>query len=287
VIAMAGDVVEMPGNAFLMIHNPWVMAVGDEKEIARAMAMLVKIKSSLISVYEHKTGMSTNDLSAMMDEETWLIAEEAVQLGFADKIVGTAKVNNMAFYNQLTNFRKVPDAIKNLANVPAVRRPDEPSTKETNMQLTIEKVKAEHPDIAKALIDEGLAQGMQEGAKNELERVLAVQAQTMPGHEKLIAELVADGKTTGPEAAVKVLAAEKQIRLNAQASLDADGVDPVAHNNPPDGNDPPADDEDLPIEERAKAEWDKDGKLRKEFSGDFKVYLAYRKNEINVRSIGK
>jgi hypothetical protein len=176
----------------------------------------------------------------MMDDETWLMAEEAV---------------------------------KKLVNVPTSQRPNEPSRKETIMALTVAKVKAEYPNIAYALIDEGFTFGMQDGAQNELERILAVQAQTMPGYEALVTELVADSKTTGPEAAVKVLAAEKQIRVNAKTDLDADG------------NDPQADNKALTIEERAQAEWDQDGKLRDEFSGDFKAYLAYRKNEGNVWSI--
>lgn len=248
VVAMAGEVVEMPGNAFMMIHNPWVMVVGDEQEVAKAADMLGKIKQSLMSVYNLKTGIENEQLSDMMDDETWLMAKEAVELGFADKIVGTAPVENRAFFNQLKNFRKVPQQIKEIMNAPANTSPeDKHQKKEVPMTITLESIRADYPDIAKALYDEGHAAGVTEGAKGELDRVRAVQAQSMPGHEELVAELAFDGKTTGPEAAVRILAAEKALRVQARKDLEADGIEPVNHTEPGDGGNP-ADEKNMSVD---------------------------------------
>jgi ATP-dependent Clp endopeptidase proteolytic subunit ClpP len=115
VIAMAGEV-EMPENAFLMIHNPWGGVVGESKDMRKMADILDKLKGSLIMPYNSKTKIADEEISKMMDEETWLTAAEAVEKGFADRIIGETKAqfNNFAIFNQLTNFKKVPESIKNI-----------------------------------------------------------------------------------------------------------------------------------------------------------------------------
>lgn len=86
VITMAGDRVVMPENAFLMIHNPWSFSIGDANEMRQQADLLDKVSASLISTYRNKTGMEDSEIAAMLDAETWLSAEEAVEFGFADEI---------------------------------------------------------------------------------------------------------------------------------------------------------------------------------------------------------
>ena len=87
VIAMAGSKVIMSPVAMLMIHNPMTMAYGDTGEMEKAIAMLDEIKESIVNAYELKTGMSRAKLSHLMDAETWMDANKAVELGFADEIL--------------------------------------------------------------------------------------------------------------------------------------------------------------------------------------------------------
>lgn len=86
VITMAGDRVVMPENAFLMIHNPWSFSIGDANAMREQADLLDKVSASLISTYRNKTGMEDSEIAAMLDAETWLSAEEAVEFGFADQI---------------------------------------------------------------------------------------------------------------------------------------------------------------------------------------------------------
>ena len=86
VIAMAGAPVYIADNALLMIHNPWTVSAGDADQLRREADLLDKLKSTLVNAYTRKTGMETEKVRAMMDEETWLDAVEAVALGFADAI---------------------------------------------------------------------------------------------------------------------------------------------------------------------------------------------------------
>lgn len=87
VIAMAGTKVIMSPVSMLMIHNPMTMAMGDTKEMEKAISMLSEIKESIINAYELKTGMSRAKIARLMDAETWMDANKAMKLGFADEML--------------------------------------------------------------------------------------------------------------------------------------------------------------------------------------------------------
>lgn len=87
VIAMAGTKVLVSPVSMLMIHNPMTAAFGNSDEMQRAIEMLDSVKDSIINAYEIKTGLSRAKLSHLMDAETWMDANKAVELGFADEIM--------------------------------------------------------------------------------------------------------------------------------------------------------------------------------------------------------
>ena len=87
VIAVAGDTVLMSPVAMMMIHNPATLAIGNAKEMEKAIGMLNEVKESILNAYEDKTGLKRSKLSKMMDDETWFNAKKAVELGFADRIL--------------------------------------------------------------------------------------------------------------------------------------------------------------------------------------------------------
>lgn len=87
VIAMAGTKVIMSPVSMMMIHNPATAAFGDSADMQKAIAMLDEVKESIINAYEIKTGLSRTKLSHLMDAETWMDANSAVEMGFADEIM--------------------------------------------------------------------------------------------------------------------------------------------------------------------------------------------------------
>lgn len=84
VIAMAGDSVLMSPVSTMMIHNPATIAFGDHTDMQKAIDMLNEVKESIINAYVIKTGLSRSKLSHLMDAETWMNANKAIELGFAD-----------------------------------------------------------------------------------------------------------------------------------------------------------------------------------------------------------
>lgn len=91
VIAMAGTKVLMSPVGLMMIHNPMTIAIGDSKEMQKAGEMLDEVKEGILNAYEIKTGLNRTRISHLMDGESWFNAKKAVELGFADGILGSTE----------------------------------------------------------------------------------------------------------------------------------------------------------------------------------------------------
>ena len=104
VIAMAGDEVLVSPVSMLMIHNPSTMAMGDKDDLTQAISMLDSVKDSILNAYVKKTGLSKNKLSKLMDDETWMDANKAVELHFADRVMERPDL-----YHEDKQEKKVPD----------------------------------------------------------------------------------------------------------------------------------------------------------------------------------
>lgn len=84
VIAMAGSKIEMSPTAQMMIHNASSIAVGDNREMQTAYNMLTSANKAVANAYIAKTGKSEQEITDLMNEETWFSADTAVEQGFAD-----------------------------------------------------------------------------------------------------------------------------------------------------------------------------------------------------------
>lgn len=88
IVAMAGDVVEISPLGQMFLHDPETEAFGNVGEFNAAIQMLAEIKEGIISAYATKTHLPREKISELMSESTWLNAQKAIELGFADKIIG-------------------------------------------------------------------------------------------------------------------------------------------------------------------------------------------------------
>jgi len=107
-IAMAGDEVVMPENAFLMIHDPAGMVMGTAIDMRAMAEALDKIKGSLLQGYAAKSGRTQEDIAPLMAAETWLDAKDALDLGFADRIAEPVRI---AARFDVGRFRNAPPVL--------------------------------------------------------------------------------------------------------------------------------------------------------------------------------
>ena len=148
-------------------------------------------------------------------------------------------------------------------------------------------LEAEHSELVAEIREEGRRAGQEagwtQGAEHERERIKAVKAVSLPGHEGLIERLMFDGTTTGPEAAVLVLAAENETRKQRLRAIADDAPPPVTHAVAPDLEAAANADAALPLEERCKRAWDRDPNLRAEFGDQYESYLAFSRADAKGR----
>ena len=162
VIAMAGTTVLMAPTSLMMIHNPMTFAFGNHEDMQRAMEMLDEVKESIINAYEIRTGLSRAKLSHYMDSETWMNANKAIELGFADDVLKdekreasdesiafSAKAAQTALMNKLcrpvNKKQKAAETIAQMAAIPAKdgAMPDseESGTKVTDLEKRLSLLK--------------------------------------------------------------------------------------------------------------------------------------------------
>ena len=111
VIAMAADQILISPTGIMMIHNPCTFAEGEVKDMQKAIEVLIQVKESIINAYKRKTGKSREEISALMDEETWMAADKAVELGFADGMLYEETVDEQIRNGILRGARQVYNSI--------------------------------------------------------------------------------------------------------------------------------------------------------------------------------
>ena len=115
IIALGADEVVMAENSLFMIHNAWGGTSGEAKDMRKTAETLDKITSELTDIYVKKTGLSYDALAEMMDEESWLNAQEAFDLGFIDTISDSIKV---AAKYDVSKFKNITqEEIKNKLSI--------------------------------------------------------------------------------------------------------------------------------------------------------------------------
>lgn len=142
-IAMAGDTVTIAEHAFFMIHNAWTFSIGNKAQLEKDAQVLAKIDEQLADRYAQRTGQDLGDIVDMMDAETWLNADEAVELGFADDMSDSDDGEKARASFDLSNFKNVPRALKGAAKRSAKAKTTKGPLEATEVVPNLSPVKAD------------------------------------------------------------------------------------------------------------------------------------------------
>ncbi|HBZ8832789.1 TPA: ATP-dependent Clp protease proteolytic subunit [Citrobacter farmeri] len=139
VIAMVGNPVIMPENTMMMIHKPWGFAGGDANDMRDYADLLDKVESVLIPAYAQKTGKRTDEIAAMLEDETWMDGTECVALGFADQVTPSLQAMACIHSKRIEEFEKMPNSIRNMITPPrntTQREPQQPQQPQVTATTT-------------------------------------------------------------------------------------------------------------------------------------------------------
>lgn len=111
IIALAGRKLTMAKGAYYMIHNPLSIMAGDAEGLRKTADVLDKMKGDFLDIYEERSGKTREDISALMDAETWYTSEEAVTAGFADEVKDFGQIAARMDNPISRQFAKIPKSV--------------------------------------------------------------------------------------------------------------------------------------------------------------------------------
>lgn len=155
-IACACDELTIDANAFLMIHNPWTMVMGNAGELRKEAEVLDQYRDALLAIYRTKFDAGDETLKAMLDAETWIIGDAVSFFNLKAEVIPTAEPLKIAVSLKMPKFMHTPKALKEIimekeaemkkadAEQPVEEKADE-TPAETVVEEPKEEPKAEEP----------------------------------------------------------------------------------------------------------------------------------------------
>ena len=228
-ITCAGDIVRMPKNALFMIHNPSTIAMGDSEEMRKQADVLEKYKNSITETYLQKVNIDKEKLSELMDNETWLNAEEALEYGFIDEITENTDIqvveNKVIYNNMVFNMAE----FKNF-NVDKNKK----NNGKGSGKMTKDEIKAQFPDIYAEIVNEGKEIGVKE------ERTRIQEIENLGYNHEVVDKAKFEEPKNSRDLALEIVSLMKQENQNKLNRIQDEGK-PL--NNTPKGNDDGVNDE--------------------------------------------
>lgn len=253
IVAMAGDRIIMPENAMMMIHNPSTIVWGTATDMRDVADMLDKVRDTLTAVYRGKTGLDASKLEQMMEDETWMTATDALELGFCDETEETLEMAACASgdgfalktvagetYIPKALSEKMPFAIQNIAKMEAPEKSPKNSAKPAEPQKTTREadtvadsveirtaaeLEAAHSALVKEIRDSARAEGHENGIKAERDRLKLLDSLNAPGREKIIDMAKYVDPKSAQDVAVELLTADKTTQATEDRRTDASACD--------------------------------------------------------------
>ena len=244
VISMAGYI-KMSPTAQMMIHNASTISLGDHREMDKTSSFLKNVNQTIANAYSLKSGKTYDDLLKMMDDETWMTAQQAKEHGLIDEVMFEEGVSAVASSNVLHNDVLPDKVIKKMRNeygqnsqastsfAPTINLHAH-SDEEEDETMNLEELKSKHPDLYNQVKKEG----HDEGVQTENARIKAIDDLGIPGSGTLATKAKFETGESAETLAVNILKAQKQqgTQYMTNAANDAEELNEVSGSAAPENN---------------------------------------------------
>lgn len=213
-IACACDEMKIDANAFLMIHNPWTMAMGNAIDLRKEAEVLDQYRDALLAIYRTKFDVADEVIKKMLDDETWIVGESAPMFALSCEVIPTQEpLKAAAFANNMPQFMHTPKALKEIImeKEEQLKKQANDEVKDEVVETKAEETKAEEPVVEEPKEEtvEADAQTMPEQPEEET-KVVEAEAdsvkQDVPeepkAEEEMIAKAEADKRVSGMQSAM-------------------------------------------------------------------------------------
>lgn len=232
VVAMAGDSIEIAENGLIMIHNPSGFGGGDSKDLRKMADVMDKMKANIITAYAGKTGLSREKLAEMMDDETWMTAEEALENKFVDCIGKKSDAKNTFDLSQFRNSARAVDTFGAVTTPANSMNPEQLQARIKELEDAAKNWDAVKAGLEQAKIDAEAKITALEGEKVTLTNQLAEangKVTALEGEKTTLTNQLteATGKVTKLEGELKT-SNEHVARLEGEAKSSAEKAQEIA-----------------------------------------------------------
>ena len=209
--------VVMPRGSMMMIHKVSVGIYGNADDLKKTIDDIEKLEQNVLEIYAEKTGKSIDAIQALLDNETYFTAEEAVAFGLADEADFLREIENRV-EGEIISVNGLKVQARFFDKAPKCFFTPEAKKKEVPV-MDLEKLKSDFPDLVQTIRNEAL----NEGAAKERARIQAIEEIAMKGHEALVNAAKFDGVTTASMLAIQMIKAEKarSVTMLADRAEDA------------------------------------------------------------------
>lgn len=251
VIALGADKLVMNEGSFFMIHNPWTISGGESKDLRQAADILDKIQSQIVDIYAGATGKDAAEIIALMDAETWLSPDEALEMGFAQEIKSGLKIaaalkTKYIFNNIPQELISIMDEKEIKAEVAEVEVEAVELAEDLIAEVEAEEIVAEEEieikaeaeieeeveieEAPKAYSEEELQNAVALALSNERERQSEIKNLAFDGQEKLVNELIEEG-ISAQDAAARFINDYKENGALIKSEAPKEKLDLLAFNS--------------------------------------------------------
>lgn len=186
-IACACDELKIDANAFLMVHNPWTLAMGNAIDLRKEAEVLDQYRDALLAIYRTKFDASDETIKAMLDSETWIIGDAASFFNLKTEVIPTAEPLRIAASLKMPKFMHTPKALKEII------MEKEQELKQANDEVKNEEVvdeKAEETKVEEPVVEEPKDEVVEEIPKAEEPK------------EEMVAKAEVDKRVSGMQSAM-------------------------------------------------------------------------------------
>lgn len=236
-VAMAFDDVEISSNGYMMLHNPYAMAEGDDEAFAKQSQMLGQLKTSMVAAYSQRSGKPEEEIKAILKDETYLNAQQCVEMGFANRITGK-QVIGRTFATASTMPHGVVAALFGVGSGGNKEpRKVKPMSDSTPVAATLPEIEAAFPKLKPSTILACLRKSlpMASVASAAVEEMMnenaALRAQVKAMEEEMVtakAEFPAEEDPEKDPAAATIVETDTEEEEPMTAKAKASGVRPIA-----------------------------------------------------------
>jgi ATP-dependent protease ClpP protease subunit len=246
VIAMAGNSVKMAPTAQMMIHNASMVAAGDYRDLNHSSNFLQNVNQTIASAYKLKSGKEYEELLSMMDDETWLTPQQALENQLIDGILFAEEApkvvaNQSAELLPPEVIEKVRNGLMEQQRNQVVNNVVGKKQEGEGKPMNLEQLKNDHPELYKQVKDEG----HEEGVKAENARIKAIEELGVIGSEELVTKAKFETKASAESLAVDIIKAQKEQGFNflKNREADAEELNNVEGSHTPENNGSDTDEE--------------------------------------------